>query len=568
MKKVILPTVLVLVVLLYSVGKANSKSDNYLQINKAFEIYGNAVKGILNNYIDAIPIDVLMTKSIEGMLGKLDPYAEYFSENDSNEIEFITDGNYIGFGFSVMLIDSMLTIVRIRDNTPAYNAGLRVGDIIYSIDNQIVINNGDIHEFTRNSQSGVKSDFCILRIKNSYSYAASIFYDTLNYNIRRELLHLPSVTTTTVLPGSIGYIKIERFSRKCANEFLAAYNTLKQNDSITALIIDLRGNPGGVLSEAVEICEMFVPIGSKIVSIRGRHEYFSDEYISQKEPIDTTQPIAILIDSSSASASEILAGALQDLDRAVIIGHTSFGKGLVQRVINLSDNTALKLTTAKYYTPSGRCLQKINYSSDAVDSSKNSTPVLADTSIFFTRNGRKVFELNGIKPDMEIKAEKNTSTIDILSNYMLFFKFANMYCAEIEKNRFDFELTDDVYSRFVNFATTKNTINKLKTIKQLENILDSKAFSNSTELAINNLIATMQDDLKNNLLTDRVSKKQALKILDLEIKLRFYTEKSVQEDQLLSDEYIAKTSEIFKNGSYQQMLVGTNTNISTTTKRK
>ncbi|MGI6370023.1 MAG: PDZ domain-containing protein [Ignavibacteria bacterium] len=539
------------------------KSNEQLKLNQAFEIYGNVVKEILNNYIYDVDIDTLLEKSIEGMLGTLDPYTEYFNEELSNRIEFLLDGSYVGFGFTVMPIDSMLTIVRLQDDSPAYNAGLRIGDIIYSIDGTIVVNRDEIRQFTHQLQKGTVSNFVIMRKKNITIYENSDYpaaglsnselvrIDTLRFLLKRDVINLPSIIIAKLIDEDIAYIKVERFSKKTADLFYSEFLRLKaeSGNSLSGLIIDVRDNSGGILAEVVNMCELFVPRGSKIVSTRGKDGKYINDYISNKDPIDIKLPIAVLINENSASASEILAGAIQDLDRGVILGNTSFGKGLVQTIVELSDKTAMKLTTAKYYTPSGRCLQKINH--------QNKNDTAKETSnVFYTQNGRKVFETNGITPDIEIDKEKTEKLISEFSKNMIFFHFANLFCAKNEFMKFSYEMNKQVYNSFVEFATSKEVLKKNKDIKYL---LDLKAgLSESTNDIIDSLFISMQNDFRNMLINDENIKKQAKSILDFEIKSRFYKEKIVSEDLLDKDQLIIKSKEILSSNLYRTMLTNSN----------
>ncbi len=512
-------------------------SDYQFKLNRVFEVYGNAVREITNNYLNDIPVDSILKNSIEGMLANLDPYAEFFGENNESDIELITDGNYIGFGFTVGLIDSMLTIVKIRDNTPAFNSGLHVGDIIYSINDNIVINKEDIKEFSK-GKAGSLANLKILRGNK----------DTLDYAIKRAAIHLPSVTIAKVLDSNIAYIKIERFSRKCAIEFITAFNKLYTENRLKGLIIDVRDNPGGILSEAVGICELFVPSGSKIVSTKGKHNKYSYDYYSHNEPVDTTLPIAVLVNGNSASASEILAGAMQDLDRAIIIGSTSFGKGLVQMVFELSDKHSMKLTTAKYYTPSGRCIQKIDYS--------NAEKTSVDTVLFYTHNGREVYELNGIKPDCEIPDKSINNLIPTLLNGMIFFHYANIFCEQNSLNRFEYTMNDKIYNDFVKFTTKRENSQKLAPIKAIINVKANSILSNKAKSSIEKTVEAIEEDMKFTLLNNFNAKQDAKKILDYEIKARFYSEIAVFEDFYRDDTYISKSIDLFCNGKYKSMLAG------------
>ncbi len=328
-------------------------ANDYYKINKSFDIFGALFREVAANYVLEIDPEILIKSGIEGMLATLDPYTEFYDDANEDDLELLTNGTYTGFGFTVANIDSLLTIISLREGNSAFANKLRIGDKIYSIDSTVVLHMDidNLKKYTR-GKSGSKALVKILRdgIK-----------DTLSFTLTRENINLPNVTYSGFMKNNIGFIKVERFSKNTALDVRLAINSLRSQNKLSGLVIDLRDNPGGLLAAAVSLCEIFVPKGSLIVSTKGNSPNFNNEYRSMMDPSEPDLPLAILINESSASASEIVAGAIQDLDRGLVIGRRSFGKGLVQSIIDLPYKTSLKITTSKYYTPSGRCIQKIKY---------------------------------------------------------------------------------------------------------------------------------------------------------------------------------------------------------------
>ncbi|MFA6571776.1 MAG: S41 family peptidase, partial [Bacteroidota bacterium] len=415
-----------------------SNNDYYLNINKSFEIFGGVFRELTNNYVDEVDPADMMKDGIDGILKHLDPYTNYIQDDDSEDIEIITNGSYNGLGITVGIKDSMLTIIDMHDGFSAQRNGVRIGDRIYSIDTVRLLNSStdELRKYTR-GKPGSKVNMTVLRGDN---------FDTLHFILPREEIKLNNVSYSGMLNDTTGYIRLERFSRYSAEEVRRAVNELKRNQNFRNLILDLRDNPGGLLESAVAIIEIFVKPGSTIVSTRGRNKSEDRFYKSLTQPLDTNLKLAVLINKQSASASEIVAGAIQDLDRGVIIGERSFGKGLVQTIFDLPYNNLIKITTSKYYTPSGRCIQRLDFHN------KLKSNIDKTDSVFHTKNGRLVIESSGIMPDTLVKDKIYSDFARELIKNDLFFEFAGFYTSSMDSLPIDFKVNNEVLKLFKEYS--------------------------------------------------------------------------------------------------------------------
>lgn len=449
------------VIVVSGLGLLGAGGDLY-KINKSFDIFGAVFREVSANYVLDIDPETLVTYGIDGMLSSLDPYTEFYNEDDVDELDYLTNGTYTGLGFTLASIDSQLTVVDVREGYAAQESGIRRGDRIYSIDGVVTLyDSPDELKYLTSGPAGEAVKVAALREGRS---------DTLFFVLSRNLIKINDVPYYDIMPNGIGYIKLERFSRSSLEEFRNALANLKSRGKLNGLIIDLQDNPGGLLDAAVSIAEIFVPKDSPIVSTRGKNPDDAFIYRSDVEPTEPNIPLVTLINENSASASEILAGALQDLDRSLILGNRSFGKGLVQTVIALPYRNNLKITTAKYYTPSGRCIQKLEF---AQNYDKRQVKPSTDTTVFYTRKGRKVYELTGILPDSIVLENENYSELlEDLASKNMFMKFAAYYFASKRELPANFKVTPAIYSDFVDYLKTKNYTFK-SSPKYVANYLDS-----------------------------------------------------------------------------------------------
>lgn len=514
-------------------------SDKYYQIYKNFDIYSEVFKIAVNYYVHELEPEDLANNSIVGMLKSLDPYSVYYDESDNETLELMNNNRYVGFGVSINRIDSVNTLVSVNEEFPAYKSGLRIGDILLTIDGVQVANlsSEELRNYTKGEANSI-SQIEVLRNK-----------DTLKFTIQREIINLKDVTFYNVFDDGIAYIYLEGFSRNAPIEVKNALHDMSINHDLKGLVLDLRGNPGGLLYSAIAICEYFVPRGSLIVYTKGRDEDKVKSYYSTSDPLFPKLPVAVLIDEGSASASEIVAGAFQDLDRGIVVGRNSFGKGLVQSVFDLPYNANMKITTAKYYTPSGRCIQKINYGKDAS---------FADTLKFFTSNGREVIEAHGITPDSIFQKNDIPNYINDLRDNYLIFKFGNY----IAYQNSEFQLKDTIKNNLINnfkdfLLSSKYEFSKgiLQQIDNLKNTADEYEVSEKLIKQIEELKLTVIEDKIN--LSNEDS--EMLKIvLQSEILSRYVSNQELSKFLVSNNRTIRKTIELLKDRTKYDLILSNN----------
>ncbi|MGC8865231.1 MAG: S41 family peptidase [Bacteroidales bacterium] len=414
--------------------------NNLFELSKSLEIYFAVVKELSLNYAEEINPSELNRTAINSMLRNLDPYTVFIPESQIEQYRLFMLGEYGGIGVNIFLRDQEFCISNVEENSPAFRAGLRKGDYI------LKINNLDLKERSEEDVESLLSGEVGSQVNLTYRKAGANQVEQIT--LKREKIRPVNITYSGMPSPGIGLIRLEQFTDKAAKEFSEAFQKLKSEGELEGLIIDIRGNGGGLLDQAVAIANLFVPKGQLIVSTRGRSYDKNRSYFTLNDPVAPQLPLVILVDGRSASASEILAGALQDLDRAVVLGTPTFGKGLVQNILPLPYNNQIKITVAKYYIPSGRCIQAIDYFHKEKESGTESRPT------FLTRNGRVVFEGSGIEPDLVPDTTPETRILyDLLENYT-FFDYANQYSRQHpEINSLEsIVITDALFNDFVNFA--------------------------------------------------------------------------------------------------------------------
>lgn len=485
---------LLLLILLALLPSLSTKADDRhkFQLSRQLSIFNAILKDLNLFYVDSIMPEKMMNKTIDAMLRYLDPYTVYYPKEKSEELKMMTTGKYAGIG-SIIRYNSKKNYTVISEpyeGMPAMKAGLKAGDIILSIDgiNTLGMSSDSVSDMLR-GEPGTKLTLEVERPGTKKK---------LTFRIERESIALPPVTYYGVQRDNIGYLQLESFTDGCAKDVRRAIVEMKKQGA-TSFIIDLRSNGGGLLEEAIEIVNLFVPKGKTIVTTKGKTRQSNETFKTSKEPLDTISPIVVLVDGQTASASEIVAGSLQDLDRAVIIGSKTYGKGLVQSTRQLTGGGYLKLTTAKYYIPSGRCVQARDYSHVMDDGQTSITPDSL-TNVFYTAAGREVRDGGGIRPDIEPTPEDISTFLYYLVQDMSLFDFATEFCL---KNKTiapaeDFTVTDDIYEDFKKFVINSGFSYNLASVKILEDLKKMVKLEGFEEIAKEE-IASLEKKLKTNL---------------------------------------------------------------------
>ncbi|RMG28834.1 MAG: S41 family peptidase [Bacteroidetes bacterium] len=434
--------------LLFSLGFVTNISDNYFEISKNLDIFGKLYREVNALYVDETDPTELMRTGIDAMLESLDPYTSYISEKEIEDFRVMSTGQYGGIGATIGKRNGKIVILEPYEYDPAHKAGLRAGDELLEIDGKPLRPDEMKVVEVRNLLRGEKGSTIRLTV------ARKDRPKPLRFELVRDRIWVKNVPYYGMIDDKIGYIALSGFSRRAAQEVEDALHSLKQKHAgLKGVILDLRGNPGGRLDESVKVANIFLPQNEVIVETRGRSEHAGRTHRATREPVDTHIPLAVLVNARSASASEIVAGALQDLDRAVIVGQKSFGKGLVQNIRPLSYNTQLKVTSAKYYTPSGRCIQALDYAHKNAKGEATRIPDSIRTT-FKTRNGRSVMDGGGIEPDVPVEKAPLAPMVQALEKEGLIFDFATRYAAHHKRIAppQSFEVDEATFEDFLAFV--------------------------------------------------------------------------------------------------------------------
>ena len=532
----IIVPLLIITALCFSGFKGDSHN---FQLSKQLNIFNTLIKELDLYYVDTIMPEKTIKTGIDAMLEKLDPYTTYYNEEGSQELKMMITGKYAGIGSLIRFHEKKNTtaIAEPYDNMPAAKAGLQIGDLIQSINGVSVIGmSSDSVSNMLRGEAGTKLTIVVERPGEK---------EHLTIKLERESIALPSIPYYGMMRDSIGYLQLESFTEGCSKEMRRALIEMKSKGA-HAYIIDLRSNGGGSLQEAIEIVNLFVPRGLNIVETKGKTKRANQIYKTTREPIDTVSPLIVLVDGHTASAAEIVSGSLQDLDRAVIIGSRTYGKGLVQVTRELPYNSYLKVTTSKYYIPSGRCIQAIDYSHRNEDGSAARIPDSL-TNVFYTAAGREVRDGGGITPDIEPKGEKLTTLLFNLIQDMAIFDYATEY--KLSHAAIDpaetFELSDEDYNKFKEYLKASGFSydkESYKALKKLKKTLEMEGYAEATKTEVEKMEKTLQHNLDHDL---NYFAKDVKRLISDEIIKRYYSQKGGIIFSLRDDIDIAESFKLF-----------------------
>ncbi|MDR9415278.1 MAG: S41 family peptidase [Gracilimonas sp.] len=520
------------VVLLATVGIAAQQTDIYFLIKKNFSIFSKAYETVALEYVDEVDPEILMRTGIDAMLETLDPYTVMFNESQNEQAEIMSRGNYAGIGIEAGYRDGEVVVVAPTDGGPAAKAGIRAGDVIVAVDG-VSTENLQPEEVNTLTQGEIGSDVVITIRRFGLD-------QTIDFTLTRENIEVTNISYSGFIGEEMntGYIRLSQFGSNSGEEVRDAMIGLMENESLNGLVLDLRDNPGGILQEAVKIIDKFVEPGITVVDIRGRSSEFNQTFTT-RETIMFEKPVIVLMNGGSASASEVVAGALQDLDRALIIGEQSFGKGLVQVVKSLPYNTSLKITISRYYIPSGRSIQSVQYTHEG-----RNAVVMNDSSKkeFKTRNGRTVFEGRGIEPDIEVESEKPNLLEVALLQQGLYFDFATKF--ESESETFDKErLPDNIFEDFQSYLAEQDFRYQTDAEKTLSRLSDQLEEVEAAENQIKELKKAIDSEKE---LIFSASEDEIRRKLFLELTSRFKGQSGRIESGLRSDKDVLKALEFIQ----------------------
>lgn len=502
------------------VGLMAQEKQNNFEISKSLDIYNSLMRELNLNYVDEINPGELNEAAIDAMLKGLDPYTVFIPESEIENYKLMTTGEYGGIGALIQYDGEYTRISDPYEGWPAQKAGLQAGDIILSVNGVDTRkkNTEEVSELLK-GQPGTEVSLKVQRYGED---------KPIEKKLKREKVKIDNIPYSTVFDNGIGYVVLSSFTKEAGIEMKQHLLDMKKEHQLKGFIIDLRGNGGGLLNEAVDIVNLFIPKDKPVVSTRGKAENSGRLYNTKNQPVDEQIPLAILVDGGSASASEIVSGSIQDYDRGVIIGQRTFGKGLVQNILPLSYNTQMKVTVAKYYIPSGRCIQEIDYShkKDSTMVQKDSIGIQKDTlgKPFSTLGGRTVYEGHGIMPDVKITPEKYATVTAYLYAKNYIFDYATKFVHDHKSiaPADQFKIDDATYQDFMNFVKEKKfsyTTESEKALKDLKDLAKEEGYLNSIQTELDALEKQLQADKDNDLIKNR---KDIEELLRLEIVGRYY----------------------------------------------
>jgi carboxyl-terminal processing protease len=522
-------------------------STNYFEVVKNLEIFTDVFRQLDQLYVEEAAPGNLVNTALNGMLASLDPYTVYYPESRIEDAMYLQTGMYGGVGARVDLVNGRNTVLEVFESFPAYKSGLRAGDIITHIGGKSIdgIDLDNLEDGLTGTPGSVVNLTVLHLGKNS----------AVELAVTRESIKTPDVPHFQLLENNVGYIKLDEFTQTASDDVKNSFTSLK-GKGMNKLILDLRGNGGGLLNEAVKIVNFFVPKGTEITRTMGKTESWKQVYIAQYDPLDLNIPLVVLVDEMSASASEIVSGSLQDLDRAVIVGVPSFGKGLVQQTLDLSYNAKMKVTVAKYYTPSGRCIQKLDYGNK-----KDGHATQIDTTkirTFYTTHGRPVKDGSGIYPDVVISPSASKVVLSQLQKNLIYFRFG----VEFKKTHAsidsagNFSISSKDYSDFVQFAKTNAKDFVPTWFEHLDKLEEELTLQSTVNPALKDQLSNLQiaisTALESNLmqLQAEITPRIEAKIVEM-----YYFRSAAIKQSLTNDPLIRASQEVFQK-NYSTILAG------------
>ena len=545
-------------VLLMGLGLLSFKGDDRnFRIAKNLDLFNAIFKELDLFYVDTFDVEKTIQYGVNGMLMMTDPYTEYYPEEEVSSLKEMITGKYAGIGAVIRYYKAKdrIVIVEPTMGMPAAEAGVKAGDIILEIGGK-KMERGDLkfNKFTEKVSSALRGEpgtSFVLKVLRPLKNDSTV----MEFNVTRKSIRQNPIPYYGMVTDSIGFVSLTSFTDNCAKDFKKAFIELKQQGA-ESLIIDLRDNGGGSLAEAVDIVNLFVPKGLEVVYTRGKMKQTDSSFKTNYEPIDTVIPITVLVNSNTASASEIVSGSLQDLDRAVIVGERTYGKGLVQTTRPLPYNGTLKVTTSKYYIPSGRCIQAIDYSKKNADGSVARTPE-EKTKIYHTAVGREVRDGGGIRPDIVVKGDKYPSILFSLVNEDFIFDYATQYCLthEAPASVSDFALTDEDYEAFKDLVKSREITYDRQTERMLKNLKEVAEFEGYLEDASEEFKA-LEKKLNHNLDRDLDTFNGKIKeFIAQDIVTRYFYQRGAVMQRLKDDKGLDKAIEVLKNAKrYKDIL--------------
>ena len=537
-------------IVMLGMGMTSFKEDDRnFQISKNLDIFNSIFKELDMFYVDTVNAEKMIQTGVEGMLSLTDPYTEYYPEEEVSSLKEMTTGKYGGIGAAIRYYEAKdrIAVVEPTEGMPAAEAGVKAGDIILSVGGKEMVR-GDMkpQEFSSKVSEALRGEpgtSFVLKVLRPLKNDSTV----MEFKITRKNIRTNPVPYYGMVKDSIGYLALSSFTENSAKDFKKAFIELKQKGA-KSLIIDLRDNGGGSLSEAVDIVNLYVSKGQEIVVTKGKVRQAQGSYKTQNEPVDTQIPLAVLVNGATASASEIVSGSLQDLDRAVVIGSRTFGKGLVQTIRPLPYNGTLKVTTSKYYIPSGRCIQAIDYAKKNADGSVARTPDSL-TTVFHTAAGREVRDGGGIRPDIEVKGDKIPNIVFYLMNDDLIFDYATQYCwdhptlASVD----DFKLTDADYEAFKKLVKSRNFTYDRQSEKMLKSLKEIAEFEGYMTEAGEEFKA-LEKKLNHNLDRDLDYFAKPIKeYISQEIVTRYFYQRGAAMERLKDDTDLEEAIKVLQN---------------------